>query len=145
VDYDDVRPELVAIDRAVATQPCTCVGGGPVCIPCRAAAVVDDMTARGFRMTRWRNTAPHPRAAVHVAGTVALERTPRRSCPRYISDCWQSCEKCGTELVRGRWALFYDVGDLAAVLPSRSGPGGAGLVYPATGSSWERPCWLPRG
>ena len=152
VELLDVRAELVAIATAAATLPCTCGRSsscssglrGPPCLACRAGAEVEDLTARGIRLKRWRNTAPAPRPVVHVAGEIQIVRTPRPGCPRYISDRWQSCETCGRELVHGRWALFYDVGGLVAVRESRSGPGGAGLTYPATGSPEEDPCWTVR-
>jgi DNA invertase Pin-like site-specific DNA recombinase len=143
VEFDDMRYELVAIATATATLPCTCPLEGPPCLAHRAAAAVDNMTTRGLRMHRWRNTGPAPRAVVHVAGDVVDERTPRPGHPRYISQRWQSCEKCAQELVRGRWALFYVPGALVAVRPSRSGAGRASLTFPATGSSDEQPCWIP--
>lgn len=139
----EVRAELVAIATATATLPCTCRPGRGDCLACRASSAVDDLASRGLRMHRWRNTSPAPRAVVHVAGDVVDERRPRPGMPRFIVDRWQCCTVCGHELVHGRWALFYAPDALVAVRASRSGTGRASLVFPASGSVREEPCWAP--
>lgn len=73
---------------------------------------------------RYRNPDRLPPTTAHVAGDVIDGREYRRGCPTgYIVDRRQACSRCGRQLIRGRWALFFEpgacvleVGDIAAVL-----------------------------
>lgn len=112
----EVREALADVVRDAAALPCACSPDHP-CLACRAAAVLEDITARGIRLRRWRNEAGAVHVViVHVAGPVMACREYRRSCPGYIVDRRQTCAECGTQLVRGRWAAFFDVGELVGVL-----------------------------
>lgn len=60
---------------------------------------------------RWRNSGPPP-VVEHVAGPVISSVEYRRSCPGYIVDRRQTCTRCGIELRRGRWAVFFVEGEI---------------------------------
>lgn len=100
--------------------------------PVAAAALLEQLRAVWVRERRWRNTGPPKPSIVHVAGPVISCRQARPSCPGYIVDRRQACELCGEELVRGRWALFFDLGADVATYGT--------IHYLATGHDREVPC-----
>jgi hypothetical protein len=103
--------------------------------PPAAAALLEQLRAVWVRERRWRNTTSPKPAVVHVAGAVINCREARPSCPGYIVDRRQTCQLCGEQLVRGRWALFFDEGQPVAVYGEH-----APIRYPATGHAAEVPC-----
>lgn len=110
----ELRERIVGVlDGLVAGQPDAAA----------AEQLLADLRSVWIREKRWRNDTL-PVATVHVAGVVVDLREPRPSCPRYIADRWQSCSQCGAELLHGRWALFYEPGELVGVLGT--------VVYPAS-------------
>jgi hypothetical protein len=100
-----------------------------------AAALLEQLRAVWVRERRWRNTSAPKPAVVHVASPVINCREARPSCPGYIVDRRQTCQVCGQQLVRGRWALFFDEGQRVAVYGAR-----APITYAATGHEAEVPC-----
>jgi len=99
--------------------------------PDAAATLLADLRAVWVRERRWRNSSL-PTATVHLAGPVIDCREYRRSCPGYIVDRRQTCARCGVQLTRGRWALFYPADTAVAVLGT--------VTYPAAGRPGEAPC-----
>lgn len=134
----EVRERVLDVVRDAAALPCSCAIGR-ACLGCRARAVLEHLTAVGFRMRRWRNPVGPIVRQVHIAGPVIDCREYRRSCPGYIVDRRQTCLDCGAELARGRWSWFFTLGQPVAVLASRSG-GPGGLAYPANGQPGEIAC-----
>lgn len=117
----EVREELYAVVDGAALLPCAC-RRDLTCIPCRARTLKGEITARGIRTHRWRNDpASVPRLVSHVAGLVDVQREPRRSCPRYITDRTQGCAHCGQVLAAGKWGLFFDPGTSVTMLRLRDG------------------------
>jgi hypothetical protein len=114
----EVREQVMAVIQAAADLDCACQPDA-ACLACRAKTVLERITQVGFRMVRWRNPPGPTVRVVHTAGPVINSREYRRSCPGYIVDRRQACTDCGEQLIRGRWALFFDEGDRVAVLPSR--------------------------
>lgn len=102
-----------------------------------AGELLEDLRAVWVREKRWRNDGPAPIRWVHRAGPVINSREYRRSwSATYIVDCRQACTRCGQELVRGRWAIFFDQGqELAA-----TGTGPHPILTAVTGDSQERTC-----
>jgi hypothetical protein len=117
-----VREQLVAVLEAAAAGDVD---------PAAAAHVLEQLRSIWVREKRWRNDAP-ARAVVHVAGVVVSCREYRPSCPGYIVDRRQTCQRCGAELCRGRWSVFFDVGADVALLGT--------VAYGATGHEREVPC-----
>ena len=79
-----------------------------------AAQLLADYRQVWTRDWRWRNRGEKQPAVLHVAGPVIASREYRRSCPTYIVDQRQACDRCGEELVRGRWAMFWEIGAVVA-------------------------------
>jgi hypothetical protein len=134
----EVRERVLDVVRDAAALPCSCAPGR-ACLGCRARMVLEYLTAVGFRMQRWRNPPGPIVRQVHVAGPIIDCREYRRSCPGFIVDRRQTCLDCGVELCRGRWAIFFAVGQPAAILRSRTGAQG-GIVYAANGQPGEISC-----
>lgn len=63
---------------------------------------------------RWRNDphAPRDPNLEHIAGPIVRCVECRRGCPTYVVDRRQACERCGKELARGKWGLFFVPGEL---------------------------------
>jgi Recombinase len=102
--------------------------------PAAAAALLSDLRASWSREKRWRNdTLPVP--ALHVAGPVIDSRTNVRSCPGLIVDRRQTCQRCGVELCRGRWAMFFVEHQAVGVMPGR-----APIRFAATPDTHGIPC-----
>jgi len=102
--------------------------------PDLAARLLADLRAVWVRERRWRNSSL-PTATVHLAGEVINCREYRRSCPGYIVDRRQTCTRCGEQLVRGRWAVFFTPGGHVAALGT--------VLYDAAGRPGEAPCTAP--
>src|SRR3954447_5174393 len=92
------------------------VEGRPDAAAAAAAELLDELRAVWIREKRWRNDRPRPQPVLHEAGAVIACREHRPSCPGFIVDRRQTCTRCGRELVRGRWSMFYDPGQLVARL-----------------------------
>ncbi len=99
--------------------------------PNLAATLLEDLRAVWVRERRWRNSSL-PTATVHLAGPIIDCRENRRSCPGYIVDRRQACARCGEQLIRSRWGLFYAPDALVAVLGT--------VTYAAAGRPGEAPC-----
>lgn len=100
-------------ERTVAVLEAAAAGRAS---PDDAAQLLVDLRATWTREKRWRNNEGPRRPVLHVAGPVIACREYRRSCPGFIVDRRQACSTCGQELVRGRWAMFFDEGaDVAAL------------------------------
>lgn len=134
----EVRERVLDVVRDAAALACSCAPGR-ACLGCRARALLEYLSAVGFRMHRWRNPIGPVVRQVHVAGPVIDCREYRRSCPGYIVDRRQACLDCGAELAHGRWSWFFYVGQPVAILASRSGAPG-GIAYPANGQPGEINC-----
>lgn len=97
-----------------------------------AAQLLADFRSVWVRERRWRNNGPPPAPVIHVAGPVIACREYRRSCPGYIVDQRQACALCGSELIRGRWGVFFEQGDVVAKLGT--------IVYLPHGNDREIAC-----
>lgn len=135
----EIRERVLDIVKDAAALACFCDPDRP-CLGCRARTVLDFLTTAGFRLKRWRNPPEPPLSVVHVAGDVIDCREYRRSCPGFIVDRRQTCTECGRELVRGRWALFFQPGDLVSILLPRPGSQLAGVPLHARGAPGEVHC-----
>lgn len=61
---------------------------------------------------RWRNTGPPPQR-IHLAGPVLTDRARYHPDGRpwgAVVDRTQHCDLCGTVLVHGLWAMFFEPG-----------------------------------
>lgn len=123
----ELRAEIVEVVKEAALLPCACTPERP-CLSCRAGAMLESVQAV-IGLRRWRNTGIRPAVVVHTAGAIQLSREYRRSCPGYITDRWQCCQVCGTELLRGRWAMFFTPGSEVGELPP-PGPHSAPYFFP---------------
>lgn len=117
----EFRESVVAVLRQVAALECSCPGART--LAARAAEILADVAASGLRVTRWRNPEPEPWTGVaHVAGVVWSCREYRRSCPGYIVDQRQACARCGHELVRGKFGLWFPPGEVVVIDKYGAGP-----------------------
>lgn len=134
----EVRERVLEVVRDAAALACACEPDRP-CLACRARATLDFLTSAGFRLRRWRNPEGPPVAVLHVAGPVIACREHRPSCPGYIVDRRQACACCGAELARGKWAMFFELGERVGMLTPRAG-GPGWLAYRSAGGPAEVPC-----
>lgn len=118
-----LRPMLVSVlERAAAGEP----------VAEEAAELLEELRRIWVRERRWRNDGRPPERILHIAGPAIACRKDTHGRKGFIVDMRQTCQRCGIELARGKWALLWEDGDQVAALGT--------ILNLAKGVPGEVPC-----